>query len=1101
MSSSIRKKLRASKPVVVPPKSAKTSKKTKSIRLPTAKPGRKSTEEGPSQSENDKLPLQRTPTMTGKVCTWSAAGLPTSDSEASDIVDNPHDSEGTSSKSQPLIKSTAKESPQPSTCKPSTQASSSSKQPAQPSKKNVKKAGCGKPLWQPKVGKKSRNNPVQRKNSCGKTPLSSAKLMDAAVSSNTVPLVKKADVMRSEPTDGNVKAFPVLQLDRPVRLPLVKEEGSPYKCSVRGCPSSTGQCFIGLWLFALPSEETSAQLRSAWLENVPIDPEINRPRSPRVCFQHFAKDDFVSNKNRLMGLNAKAVPSVGIPKQASRTGTSNFHVNKWGAYAEPTSNAGSKSRSAACNSSADLTMLSGPANSTAGIGSGAGIEHGSASATQIKPTVSIGTGAAIGSGGLNEAFESEATDGASITSKQDGQSISGFGSKIVSTPSKSSTTKVHLVSIHKAKRGPAADTSNVARTSVSTGGNETDSLVSGAALLQSTKPVTEQSQSTVTQPKATHGAKTALTKKSGSVHKGKSKSAVDSRMVSMRGKSTLETKARQISNKTSKKGIRSTPAVASEKSSTGETSSVSSSHSESAVAAGSTDSSSNSAHHLKCQVRPETGPMSECVSKPGDHSVSVLTITESVTSEPGSGSHLGPVTVNVSASTLNTSKPVTTTVPNGSMVVTLEKEPWTSELTGVEASNQDSTSPSGPINATESESIPNNSKPVTTTALNGSTFVTLEKEPWASALSVVEKPLMETPRAECSSNTSSLLAVERISKVVVKQELVEETELFPKDLYGSVALDVSPKNCRLHVKQNDCTVHRSSDVCLLPPSDVLVHASLCMPFCMPFTGRSWNAEAAGAYQSPALSDSSGATSFTGAPSGHCRSGKPAYAVMNLWDSSQSSTLSLQHTDVLPGKAIASNTKSSLSQNANELTLGHAAASLSSVLHMSSRQRRDIANCHGADDDEAGACSQAGHTSGSKADFAFSDQQSTSRYNIVDITRESGTGVIQPELPAQQLVPFQAPSQGGYVPHLKSGSACSSISNPSSACDKWDGGLQSEGSSDEWMPFDPAHGKYVIEKEYLGERDDSGLSAVYCTVVWVPTPGDKGKSSGGPQSTH
>lgn len=1099
MPSSMRKKFRASKPVVAPPKPAETSKsssKAKSPTLPTAKPSSKSAEEGPSESENDKLPLQRTLRLTGKARTWSAAELPTSDSETSDIFDDPHLSKGTSSKSQPLIEGTAKESPQQSTIEPSAQASSS-KQPAQTSKKYVKKAQGGKPVVQTKMEKKPQNNPVQRKNSCGKTSLSSAKSIDAAVSSNTAPLVKKADVMQSEPAKRNVKAISIFQHDRPVRLPVVKEEGSPYNCSVRGCPSSTGQCFIGLWLFALPSEESSAPLRAAWLKNVPIDPEINRPRSPRVCFQHFAKDDFVTNKNRLVGLDEKAVPSVGIPKQAIIPGTSyNFLVNKLRAYAEPTSNVGSKSKSAACDSSADLALPSGSANSTADIGSGSGTEHGSASATWIKSIVSIRTGAATGSGSLIEALKSEATDGAGITSKPDGQSKSGVGSKIFSARERCSPKKVQLVSMHNAKRGPTAEnTSNVASTSVFTGGNETDSLESSATL----KPVAK--------PKAIHGAKTALIKNSGSVHKGKSKSAGDSRMLSMTGSSskvetqstsTLETKAGQISNKISRKSICSVLAVSSE---TGETISVSSGHSKSAATAGSIDSSSNSAHHSNCQVMTETGPMSECVSKPGDHSISVVTKTESVASDPGPTSQLEPVTMVASASTLNISKPVTTAVLNGSMVTTLEKEPRTSELTGVEASNPYSTSQSGPITVIGSESTPNSSKPATAAVLNGSTFVTLEKEPWTSALTVVDKPLMATLRAECSSNASSLSAVEDTPMVVVKQEL-EETELFPTDLDGCVALGASSETHRLYVKQTDGAGHRSSDLCLLHPSDVLAHASLCLPFCLPSTSKSWDAGAAGAHQSPALSNSSGATSLTGAPSGQCRSGEPAYAVPNLWDCSQGSTLSFQHTEVLSaGKAFtATNTKSSLSQNANELTRGCAAASLSSALHMSSGQKRNVADCHGADDDEAGACCQAGHTSGSKADFAFSDQQSTSAYNV-DITQESGTGASQPELSAQQAVPFQAPSQGGYVLHLKSGSACSSFSSASSnASNKCDGSLQSEASGDEWVPFDPAHGKYVIEKEYLGERDDFGLSAVYCTVVWLPTSGDNGKSSSGSQST-
>ncbi|KAK8784922.1 hypothetical protein V5799_008717 [Amblyomma americanum] len=78
-----------------------------------------------------------------------------------------------------------------------------------------------------------------------------------------------------------------------------------YYCCVEGCVSGTTSDKDGLWLFAMPEKE---QLMSAWDERLPIDYERNRPLSPRICFRHFDKSNFVRRQQRLLGLKQDALP-------------------------------------------------------------------------------------------------------------------------------------------------------------------------------------------------------------------------------------------------------------------------------------------------------------------------------------------------------------------------------------------------------------------------------------------------------------------------------------------------------------------------------------------------------------------------------------------------------------------------------------------------------------------------------------------------------------------------------------------------------------------------------------------------------------------------
>ncbi|XP_050032792.2 uncharacterized protein [Dermacentor andersoni] len=106
--------------------------------------------------------------------------------------------------------------------------------------------------------------------------------------------------------DKNVTWNSCVRPPRLMRVPQLKKEGSSYKCCIGGCPVAGDEPFTGIWLFALPANQA---LKSAWFESVPIDPEINRPLSPRLCFQHFKKEDFIMFKDRPIGLTEDAVPT------------------------------------------------------------------------------------------------------------------------------------------------------------------------------------------------------------------------------------------------------------------------------------------------------------------------------------------------------------------------------------------------------------------------------------------------------------------------------------------------------------------------------------------------------------------------------------------------------------------------------------------------------------------------------------------------------------------------------------------------------------------------------------------------------------------------
>ncbi|XP_075558240.1 uncharacterized protein LOC142590209 [Dermacentor variabilis] len=106
--------------------------------------------------------------------------------------------------------------------------------------------------------------------------------------------------------DKNVTWNSCLRPPRLMRVPQLKKEGSSYRCCVWGCRAAGDEPFTGIWLFALPANQA---LKSAWFKSVPIDPEINRPLSPRLCFQHFKKEDFIVFKDRPIGLAEDAVPT------------------------------------------------------------------------------------------------------------------------------------------------------------------------------------------------------------------------------------------------------------------------------------------------------------------------------------------------------------------------------------------------------------------------------------------------------------------------------------------------------------------------------------------------------------------------------------------------------------------------------------------------------------------------------------------------------------------------------------------------------------------------------------------------------------------------
>lgn len=106
------------------------------------------------------------------------------------------------------------------------------------------------------------------------------------------------------PPIENPAAYSQWDTDTKVIEP-VKKADKTYYCCVRGCDSGDTSDRDGLWLFAMPEKQ---ELKSVWVEQLPIDYERNRPLSPRVCFRHFDKSDFVRRQQRLLGLREDAIP-------------------------------------------------------------------------------------------------------------------------------------------------------------------------------------------------------------------------------------------------------------------------------------------------------------------------------------------------------------------------------------------------------------------------------------------------------------------------------------------------------------------------------------------------------------------------------------------------------------------------------------------------------------------------------------------------------------------------------------------------------------------------------------------------------------------------
>ncbi|KAH6943186.1 hypothetical protein HPB50_017143 [Hyalomma asiaticum] len=95
------------------------------------------------------------------------------------------------------------------------------------------------------------------------------------------------------------------QDDTKVVEPAKSSSNKTYYCCIRGCDSGEVSDKDGLWLFTMPEDE---ELMTLWDERLPIDYERNRPHSPRVCFRHFDKADFVRRQQRLLGLREDAIP-------------------------------------------------------------------------------------------------------------------------------------------------------------------------------------------------------------------------------------------------------------------------------------------------------------------------------------------------------------------------------------------------------------------------------------------------------------------------------------------------------------------------------------------------------------------------------------------------------------------------------------------------------------------------------------------------------------------------------------------------------------------------------------------------------------------------
>uniref|UniRef100_G3MM21 THAP-type domain-containing protein n=1 Tax=Amblyomma maculatum TaxID=34609 RepID=G3MM21_AMBMU len=99
--------------------------------------------------------------------------------------------------------------------------------------------------------------------------------------------------------------YSVWDKDTAVIQPIQTSGRENYYCCVEGCSSGDTSDKQGLWLFAMPENE---QHMSAWDERLPINYERNRPRSPRICYRHFEKAQFVRRQQRLIGLKRDALP-------------------------------------------------------------------------------------------------------------------------------------------------------------------------------------------------------------------------------------------------------------------------------------------------------------------------------------------------------------------------------------------------------------------------------------------------------------------------------------------------------------------------------------------------------------------------------------------------------------------------------------------------------------------------------------------------------------------------------------------------------------------------------------------------------------------------
>ncbi|XP_077489936.1 uncharacterized protein LOC144100896 isoform X2 [Amblyomma americanum] len=234
----------------------------------------------------------------------------------------PQRNSGRKHKTQRLTGVSAKSAPLKPTRRFNAEAAGNRKQ-TQNSKKTKssikagRQAGAAKQQSPRKVGVQSKENGHVKAPLGGKAKKAVVSPRKSAGTATTPRTGRKRKAPEEDPAimgDKNVEMVPTDTRVEPVRLPLVKTEGSLYKCCVPGCPSTDDEFFTGLWLFALPTDEA---VRTTWLEKIHVDPEINRPLSPRVCFQHFEKEDFVARNRCFIGLSGSALPR-DIPRHMYR---------------------------------------------------------------------------------------------------------------------------------------------------------------------------------------------------------------------------------------------------------------------------------------------------------------------------------------------------------------------------------------------------------------------------------------------------------------------------------------------------------------------------------------------------------------------------------------------------------------------------------------------------------------------------------------------------------------------------------------------------------------------------------------------------------------